>query len=589
MNMVKQYYDDYNKYAKERENINRSRQESEKFVREEKQFHLGFLPTEQSHPYTIGFSENIQRNTKSGLKQLLRVDYDLPPVARRIVLSPEFDELVTSIFNIIESKNRICFSGCGSTGRLSILMESLWREFWLNEDEPEMANLGSSIMTGGDRALIRSVESFEDYEVFGRRQVRDLSLSENDLLIAVSEGGETSSVIGTAKEGVDRSCKVFFLYNNPSTILSSNISRSREILNNDQITCIDLFTGSMALTGSTRMQATTLELFILGAALDEAFSLYKNIKFSNSCETRISRVNCFARLINLLDNDENMDSMKRFAEIEADTYKQNGLITYYANRYLLDIFSDTTERSPTFMLPPYARYNEEAISSWAFAKDPDRSTVKAWDYILGRKPRGIDWKEKDYSLLSPGSQYEITAPQLGYEEIIRYAIGNEKDASRFPEGHNHVFLISGNDNFSPVSIPEDTGITKVIIQKEEAVFQSTLEDRSIMKFTYPSDSSLINLYGHLAVKLIFNTVSTSVMGLLGRIESNWMIQVDPTNKKLIDRGSRIIAELSELTYKDACYELYLSIFARKTAESHGEDTTLSPVVAALNRIKNGGL
>ena len=39
---------------------------------------------------------------------------------------------------------------------------------------------------------------------------------------------------------------------------------------------------------------------------------------------------------------------------------------------------------------------------------------------------------------------------------------------------------------------------------------------------------------------------------MGRIRGNWMIQLNPTNKKLIDRGSRIVAHLAWIDYPSAC-------------------------------------
>ena len=74
------------------------------------------------------------------------------------------------------------------------------------------------------------------------------------------------------------------------------------------------------------------------------------------------------------------------------------------------------------------------------------------------------------------------------------------------------------------------------------------------------------------------------MGLMGRIEGNWMVHVDPTNKKLIDRGSRIIAERAGIPYDEACFELHRTILSLKKAELAGEETTLSPVAAAIKRL-----
>ena len=58
-------------------------------------------------------------------------------------------------------------------------------------------------MAGGDFALIKSVEGFEDFTAFGKKQIADLGVSAKDVVFAITEGGETSFVIGTAWEGVE--------------------------------------------------------------------------------------------------------------------------------------------------------------------------------------------------------------------------------------------------------------------------------------------------------------------------------------------------------------------------------------------------
>ena len=441
MGKVKQYCNDYSAHTSDPDIIAEAREQSQRFVREENQFHLGFLPTEQSHPYTATLSETITRDIPAGIKQLLTVDCDLPPVARRIVMTERYSRLVDSMRRTIRNEKAICFSGCGSTGRLAILLESMWRTYWNGRGDSSRADLGKSIMTGGDRALIRSVESFEDYQQFGRRQVADIGIGEGDLLIAISEGGETSSVIGTAKEGVDRGCEVYFVYNNPTAILQERITRSAELLSDPRVTPIDLYTGSMALSGSTRLQATTIELFIVGAALDEALMSEEYGVPDDPLQYRLSQVGNLATLINHLLSDESIHALSQFVRIERDTYAKGGLITYFASDYLLDIVSDTTERSPTFSLPPYARFNEDTCPSWAFAKDPQSPTPRAWERLLGRKPRGIDWTRDDYHRMAPQSQYVNAPPELGHDEITSYPIGNEPDPRRFRGPHDHAIIV----------------------------------------------------------------------------------------------------------------------------------------------------
>ena len=123
-------------------------------------------------------------------------------------------------------------------------------------------------MAGGDFALIKAVEGFEDFSEFGAKQITDLGLGAQDAVFAITEGGETSFVIGTAWKGLEVGAKVYFVYNNPDDILCRHVKRSQEILTDPCIEKINLTTGPMAITGSTRMQATTIQLCVLLTILE---------------------------------------------------------------------------------------------------------------------------------------------------------------------------------------------------------------------------------------------------------------------------------------------------------------------------------
>jgi len=43
---------------------------------------------------------------------------------------------------------------------------------------------------------------------------------------------------------------------------------------------------------------------------------------------------------------------------------------------------------------------------------------------------------------------------------------------------------------------------------------------------------------------------------MGRVAGNWMSWVEVSNKKLRDRGIRLISELCGISYRDACYALH---------------------------------
>ena len=158
-------------------------------------------------------------------------------------------------------------------GGLSILLDSVWRDFWQqqakrNAGAADFENRTFSVMAGGDYALIKSVEGFEDFTAFGKKQIADLGVSSKDVVFAITEGGETSFVIGTAWQGVYAGAKVYFVYNNPDDILCEHVQRSREVIQDARIEKINLTTGPMAITGSTRMQATSIQLCVMLTILE---------------------------------------------------------------------------------------------------------------------------------------------------------------------------------------------------------------------------------------------------------------------------------------------------------------------------------
>ena len=60
-----------------------------------------------------------------------------------------------------------------------------------------------------------------------------------------------------------------------------------------------------------------------------------------------------------------------------------------------------------------------------------------------------------------------------------------------------------------------------------------------------------------ATKLILNMISTSVMIRCGRVKGNHMVDMQLTNKKLIDRGTRIIMEETGITDYETARNLLL--------------------------------
>ncbi|MBO5766694.1 MAG: sugar phosphate isomerase, partial [Lentisphaeria bacterium] len=346
-----------------------SRRAAMDFMENEKQFHLGFLPTEQSNPMTKNLDKEFAAATTRGVSNLQSVDRKVLEMAKKVFASKEFAKLTSDAYDTIMNGGKIVFSGCGATGRLSILLECMWRTACVKDASlSKYANHVFSIMTGGDYALVRSVEFFEDYQSFGRRQAADLDINANDMIVAITEGGETSSVLGSLFEALDRGAKAFLMFNNPADLLAEHLERSRKAIRDERVCVLDLFCGPMALAGSTRMQATTSEQLVAGAAIESVLHrLAGKAQLDYAAE--------FEKLLDQLESAESVEAIAKYIDFEAEVYRDKALITYFANDYLLDIFTDTTERSPTFMLPPFRKCDDKVSPRpWAFVKNPAMTT-----------------------------------------------------------------------------------------------------------------------------------------------------------------------------------------------------------------------
>src|ERR1017187_10398918 len=386
-------------------------QRSDDFLKISGQFKLGSLVTEASHPVTAQLSDVGRVDIAGALKLLFEADGDVLRKFREFVESGRAVKIKEAVVQALEDDGRIFFTGCGSTGRLSILLDSIWRDFCRQVDHAELENRTFSVMAGGDYALIKSGEGFEDFSAFGKKQMNDLGVSAKDVVFAITEGGETSFVIGTAWAGVAAVAKVYFVYNNPDEILCEHVERSREVIQDARIEKINLTTGPMAITGSTRMQATSIQLCVMLPIWERgARELAGEPSADTAAEFLAHLESAFAGL----QSPEFLASLASLVALEESIYRDGGKNSYFAGRFGIDVLTDTTERSPTFCTPPFRKFDDDqAAESWAFLFVQDDWTDKAWQEILKRKPRCVEWSEEEIRALVAEPDLERTLETVG--------------------------------------------------------------------------------------------------------------------------------------------------------------------------------
>ncbi|MCB0361988.1 MAG: hypothetical protein KDD35_04685 [Bdellovibrionales bacterium] len=506
---------------------------AEEFLRVADQFQLGELSTEASHPKTRELASWSKKDLPKAVDCLHQID--LEALEQLKVYLPGILRLHRAIKESLKLQKRIYLCGCGATGRLSLSLEYLWRRRFQSK-EPTVDQV-RAFMAGGDTALVHSLEGFEDFPEYGKRQLLQMGYQEGDLLISCTEGGETPFVIGATLAAAEtKGPPPFFLYCNPEEILEKKVERSRLVLKNTQVDKLNLNVGPMALAGSTRMQASTVLMLAVGLALfaeDESEISRGLLEF-----TKFFRQTSIHNLI-------------PFIEKESEAYQQNEHILYHVEDYAITLFTDTTERSPTFSLPPFENQNSshrQHSLSYVII-DSARDARESWMKLLGRSPRPLNW-----TLESPKSTEEYL---LGFDFSRQGEFYRKRDI----EGSHHDFYVRAKKNDLEWSLGN--------IGSQFPLF--------------PSTTSLAELFHHLQLKMLLNTHSTLVMGRLDRYRQNFMTWVKPTNGKLIDRAARYVLLLLKEEGMGTCsYEEVVRELFRQEAILGPKESIVIKAFAALS-------
>lgn len=566
-----------------------SNKRSDEFLKISDQFQLGVLTTESSHPVTANLSETAKRDVSAALGLLFEADGDVVRKYREFAESGRAQKIKETVLRTVKNGGKIFFTGCGSTGRLSIQLVSIWRDFWQRQSArgltcspsaAEFENRAFSVMAGGDFALIKSVEGFEDFTAFGKKQIADLGVSGKDVVFAITEGGETSHVIGTAWQGLEVGAKVYFVYNNPDDVLCKHVKRSREVIEEPRIEKINLTTGPMSITGSTRMQATTIQLCVMLTVLEMVLrDLMKELEPKGPCALDSANVPAqflqkLTEMHATLNSPKLLSQLAKAVSLEESVYRSKHKNTYFADRFGIDVLTDTTERSPTYCSPPFRKFDDTtATESWAFLFLPYQDTPKAWERIIKRQPKCVEWSEEEVRKLVSEDKAERTMEivrKISTAELMRFKVGldglkyrplgvgdcsvgivseEEKASLLAPNGFHRTQLEAARKAGAKIGV---IYFGREESHKEIQDFLATWNPGGVAVLaTIPKTDFLLDGVTRAGLKMLLNALSTCTMVCLGRVMGNYMIWVVASNLKLIDRSTRYIQRLTDLDYQAA--------------------------------------
>jgi N-acetylmuramic acid 6-phosphate (MurNAc-6-P) etherase len=572
------------------------------FVQNKKQFQLHMLLTEQRHPHTWNLSFVMKHNIKAGLSQIFSVDEDISQKLAELSKDTSvLNQAARAISQAITAGKKIYVYGCGSTGRLAKQMESaIWRPFWrkLKKKKGLWDKLKTSIpediedrligeMTGGDRALISALEGFEDLELVGKLQLLDRGVERGDVVFCITEGGETFSVIGTIlaaleqygalTEYTSRDAKkhLYFIYNNPDEVLLP-FDRSRAVIENPAITKINLTTGPQSITGSTRMQATTAETFVLGIILEfgirgvlkEFFSDEELVKLGFTQNATIKeRLLSFKHIRDLLIDA--LEEIEPLTALESQVYQNGNFATYFAKNALITVFIDCAERSPTFHLYPLDTIYDRQRNCWLQVWTEGEDLHEAWQKFLGREFHGLEEKffkpffldQIEDSYLKEAALKSLSQAGNDQKNLYDFSFADGNIQTRGPRKRDLGVLVCLNEEIDGLMKPDSPSHRFIRLFKENnaSLGLILIDDRDpdevqeiinplkidadnnvVIHIALPQEGDPLSVNSQTLLKMLLNGHSTAVMARLGRVVGNTMTHVNPSNLKLIGRATHLI-------------------------------------------------
>jgi N-acetylmuramic acid 6-phosphate (MurNAc-6-P) etherase len=577
--------------------------ESVDYVRNKTQFQLHTLLTEQRHPKTWNLDKVIAKDTLAGLRMLSDVDGDIRTKLEGLAEdTASLDAAAGAVEAAVLGKRKIYVYGCGATGRLAKQMESaFWRPLWrrVRGDGAIWPKLRDALdtdvegeligeMTGADRALISSLEGFEDLPLIGRLQLEDRGVRKGDVVICVTEGGETSSVIGTilaahaqwaAEPGYDPAesrKNLYFVYNNPDDRLMP-FDRSRRVLEEPGITKINLTTGPQAVTGSTRMQATTIETYVVGTVLEAAAGRVLARFLSPREMAGLGFPERFSTGVRLREFGEVLEaarpalpSLAGLTDLESRTYAGGHYSTYFAGKGLITVFIDSTERSPTFRLFPLDTVREPGRKCWIQVWTGAGTAREAWGAFLGRPFRGLDperyrgpfEREIDDPYLKRAALESLKKAGDDQQDLYDFSIAGNERRGRGPgpgdlgvmvavTPEEREFAREGSPFRGFMDLFARDGVELAVLlvtdaepkAAEESVRRAFRGKPEALRVTVARVSAAGDPFGlkqQVAAKMLLNAHSTAVMAKLGKVVGNTMTNVSPSNLKLIGRATFLI-------------------------------------------------
>ncbi|MCM3708980.1 N-acetylmuramic acid 6-phosphate etherase [Sporosarcina luteola] len=221
---------------------------------------LSLLTTERSNPKTLRLDE---MSIADILKTMNEEDQTVAIAVRQVI--PQIEKTVEKVVEAFRNGGRLLYVGAGTSGRIGV-MDAV-------ECPPTFGtspDLVKAVLAGGEGAMYEAVEGAEDDEALGAKDLADLHINGQDVIIGIAASGRTPYVKGALVYANSCGATTVSLSNNENSLISNFADIPIEVI-----------TGPEILTGSTRLRAATSHKMVLNmistTAMVKTGKVYQNL------------------------------------------------------------------------------------------------------------------------------------------------------------------------------------------------------------------------------------------------------------------------------------------------------------------------
>lgn len=179
------------------------------------------------------------------LEGINREDHRVADAVAEVI--PQIEQLATEIERRMKRGGRLFYLGAGTSGRLGVLDAS---EIPPTFGMPNTLVIG--LIAGGEKALRNPVESAEDDEKQGWKELQEHGVNKKDTVVGIAASGTTPYVVGALREARSRGILTAAITNNPESVMT-------EVADIAIVPVV----GPEFVTGSTRMKSGTSQKMVL--------------------------------------------------------------------------------------------------------------------------------------------------------------------------------------------------------------------------------------------------------------------------------------------------------------------------------------